>query len=451
MPKTRKLVPPKAKAPSKLETSKAPASSGVPSKSRASEVGAVKATLQDILGPAGALARKLPGYEARPQQLAMAEAVAHAIGTQTHLLVEAGTGTGKSLAYLVPSILAALEMGKRVAVATHTLALQAQLLEKDLPLLKEVMPGRFTAVKVMGRSNYLSLRRLRNAVGDRELLFGAGEDRDQLAMIASLADGLTEGAFSELGFDPKWFIRQEVESDRHDCLGKECPTHSRCFYYRAKARASGAEVVVVNHSLLIIDLMLRAKGAPGILPPYDVLIVDEAHTLEQVASGLLGITVTSGQVDHLLNRISREPRGPDRPAAGLLATSAIEGGIAAVGRARVISEEFFMEIASWRAKDLGGSGRVSGPRTKPGAFALVEALKKLASTLFAGVSHRGVKSLEADLDDEANDDDAGEDRIPELELKFVAAARRCREIAKDLESWLQQSLSQPSVYWVEVR
>jgi ATP-dependent DNA helicase DinG len=140
------------------------------------------ATAADILGPGGAVARAKPGYEVRPQQLAMAEAVARAIETKSHLVVEAGTGVGKSFAYLVPSILAAIEAGQKVVVSTHTISLQEQLLQKDIPLLREVMPP-FAAVLVKGRGNYVSLRRLDAAVQRAGTMFQDPEESDQLAQI----------------------------------------------------------------------------------------------------------------------------------------------------------------------------------------------------------------------------------------------------------------------------
>ena len=151
-------------------------------------ISAPPAAVRDVLGPGGAIARHLDGYEARPQQLAMAEAVAEAIASRSHLVVEAGTGTGKSLAYLVPAILAAVASGKKVVVATHTIALQEQLVGKDLPFLRSVMPRPFNAVLVKGRGNYVSLRRLETAIGRRATLFpDESEEAGQLARLREWA------------------------------------------------------------------------------------------------------------------------------------------------------------------------------------------------------------------------------------------------------------------------
>jgi ATP-dependent DNA helicase DinG len=153
-----------------------------------------------ILGPGGAIARRLPSYEHRPEQLAMAAAVARAIEGPGHLVVEAGTGVGKSFAYLVPAIQATADPKKKVVVSTHTIALQEQLLHKDIPFLRSVMPQEFSAVLVKGRSNYISLRRLDVAVQRQDALFQRPEEFDQLATIRMWSRRTGDGSRSDLDF-----------------------------------------------------------------------------------------------------------------------------------------------------------------------------------------------------------------------------------------------------------
>src|SRR4051812_34930373 len=184
-----------------------------------------------ILGQDGAVARRLPHYEPRPEQLQMAEAVAGAMESRGHLMVEAGRGVGKSFAYLVPAILAAAESGKKVVVSTHTISLQEQLLDKDLPFLRSVMPTEFTAVLVKGRSNYISLRRLDAAVGRAEGTFARIEEHDQLAEVRMWAGQTRDGSRSDLGFTPLPSVWDAVASENGNCLGKSCPRHKECFYY----------------------------------------------------------------------------------------------------------------------------------------------------------------------------------------------------------------------------
>ena len=280
----------------------------------------------EILGPSGRIAARLePRYEERPEQLEMAAAVAEAIRRRRHLIVEAGTGVGKSFAYLAPAILAAIGELKdyefkprrkaaddddgaaadekpvypRIVVSTHTITLQEQLIAKDLPLLQSVMPQEFTAVLVKGRGNYLSLRRMEAAVSRAASLFHTPEEFEQLRELVQWSKQTGDGSLSDLEFRPLPTVWDELASDHGNCMGRNCPTYKDCFYYRARRRAQNAQVLVVNHALFFSDLALRREGA-SILPNYDIVIFDEAHTLEAVAGDHLGLGVGAGSIDYLL-------------------------------------------------------------------------------------------------------------------------------------------------------
>src|SRR5208283_1155281 len=198
----------------------------------------------EILGPAGRIAARLANYEHRDEQLTMADAVAAAIEDRHHLVVEAGTGVGKSFAYLVPAILATGEKPKsdeeaarrRVVISTHTISLQEQLLAKDLPLLRSVMPTEFTAVLVKGRHNYLSLRRMRNALSRAAGLFSEEEEYEQIRQIEAWSRETTDGSLSSLSYKPSPAVWEEVASDSTNCMGRKCPTFAACFYYQARRR-----------------------------------------------------------------------------------------------------------------------------------------------------------------------------------------------------------------------
>ena len=259
-----------------------------------------------ILGDGGAVARRLPGYEARPQQLAMAEAVADAIAARSHLIVEAGTGVGKSFAYLVPAILDAVAARKKVVVSTHTISLQEQLLLKDIPFLQGVIPSPFDAVLVKGRGNYLDLRRLRSAMEKGRSLFDREEEVRQIKLVGEWAGTTRDGSRSDLDFQPLPVVWDEVQSDRDNCQGKKCPTYRECFYHAARRRMEAAHLIIVNHAVYLTDLALRREGA-NFLPDHDVAIFDEAHTLEGVASDHLGETIAIGQVEDLLARVAKLP------------------------------------------------------------------------------------------------------------------------------------------------
>ena len=238
-------------------------------------------TSAEILGPEGRIAARLANYERRDEQLQMAEAVAQAIQTQRHLLVEAGTGVGKSFAYLVPAILAVAQepatgpQPRRVVISTHTISLQEQLLSKDIPLLRAVIPLEFTAVLVKGRSNYLSKRRLKNAVRRSDSLFGGSEEVDQLRHLMRWSEAITDGSLADLDYRPLPSVWEEVESDHGNCLGRQCPTYNDCFYYQARRRAQNAQILVVNHALFFSDLALRRSGAREPIPPTWMAILEK--------------------------------------------------------------------------------------------------------------------------------------------------------------------------------
>lgn len=379
-------------------------------------------TISSILGPKGAIARRLANYESRRQQLDMAEAVAQAIAEPHHLMVEAGTGVGKSFAYLVPAIQAATAQNDfRVVISTHTISLQEQLIHKDIPFLQEVMPQKFNTVLVKGRSNYISLRRLRGAGERQSATFADDKSLVQLQQIDQWSRKTKDGSKSDLSFQPLPGVWDQVESDSGNCLGRKCADFERCFYFKARKQVQGAHLLIVNHAMFFSDLALRRMGA-GILPDYDVAIFDEAHTLEDVASEHLGLQINRSTIEFQLNKLMH-PRG-DR---GLLVYHFHEAkeAVVQVGRARSAAERFFNDVSSWHFRQPGGSGRVRQPRIV--ADCLSEELLKLATRL-------------NDLSDNLED---------EHKIELIAVAGRCQGLANGIQQWLGQELEQ-QVYWVEV-
>ena len=194
----------------------------------------------------------------------MAQAVAEAIGGRHHLMVEAGTGVGKSFAYLVPAIQAAIaNKDCRVVISTHTISLQEQLMRKDIPFLQGVMPDEFRAVLVKGRSNYLSKRRLRVAQQRGTTLFGDSGSADALQHIGQWSRQTQDGSRSDLSFIPPTGIWDLVESDHGNCLGRNCPFHAECFYFKARRSVYGAQILVVNHALFFSDLARQVNLSRG--------------------------------------------------------------------------------------------------------------------------------------------------------------------------------------------
>lgn len=382
-------------------------------------------TPAEILGPQGRIAARMKNYEHRQEQLQMAEAVADAIARRHHLIVEAGTGVGKSFAYLVPAILAVAgeraegEPRRRIVISTHTISLQEQLVRKDIPFLNAIMPVEFTAVLVKGRGNYLSLRRLQNALKRAGSTFSQEEEFEQLRLIHDWSQTTGDGSLSDLEYRPLSQVWDEVASDNGNCMGRKCPTYKDCFYYRARRRISNAQILIVNHALFFSDLAVRREGG-AILPKYDAVVFDEAHTVEDVAGDHLGLGLSSGQVDYTLNKLYN-----DRTNRGLLVHHGMGDAQQQVMECRYRADDFFGEIHDWLTSHREGNGRVHSPGIVRNT--LTEGLKKLAGTV-----RKHGQNLKA----------------PEDRQDLSAAANRLAGLADGFQQWCEQRL-EDSVYWVE--
>jgi predicted DnaQ family exonuclease/DinG family helicase len=253
-------------------------------------------TLVAMLSPGGVLAENFPGYEHRPQQIEMLRAVTQALNGGYQILAEAGTGTGKSLAYLLPAIYFCVRNGRPVVVSTNTINLQDQLFNKDIPDLKRILPTDFRAALLKGRSNYLCLRRL--AIFRRSKPLEAYEVQVLVKIFAWLP--VTEtGDRAELPLrERELAVWSKVQAEQETCLGDRCPhlRKGRCFLYRARNHAEAAHIIVVNHALLLSDMMVSNM----VLPEYHHLVVDEAHHLEARATEQLGFDVNRSQAYSLL-------------------------------------------------------------------------------------------------------------------------------------------------------
>jgi ATP-dependent DNA helicase DinG len=378
-------------------------------------------SVETILGPDGAIARLLPDFETRPQQVAMAKAVADAIAERRHLMVEAGTGVGKSFAYLVPAIQAALgQQDCRVVVSTHTIGLQEQLIRKDIPFLQSVLPP-FRAVLVKGRGNYISLRRLRVAQQRANSLLSETIAVEQLTRIGRWSRVTTDGSRSDLDFQPLPTVWDLVESDTGNCLGRDCRDYEQCHYFKARKGIHAAHLLVVNHALFFSDLALRQVGA-GMLPDYKVVIFDEAHTLEDVAADHLGLHIGQGRVDYLLNKLHHPHRGK-----GLLALRGDDEALRQWEATRQAATEFSRRVGDWLDTQRGGNGRVRQPNIVDNS--LSEELRKLASNL-----NRLAKPMSSD----------------EEKIEFTAVAQRCDALGLAIDQWLGQEM-EGQVYWIEAQ
>jgi ATP-dependent DNA helicase DinG len=387
----------------------------------------VSELIETALGPGGLVAKHLKSYEQRPEQLAMARAVAAAFAAPHHLLVEAGTGVGKSFAYLVPAIYQATREKRRVVVSTYTISLQEQLIEKDLPLLKEALGEDFTAVLVKGRSNYLCIRRLDRALRHAANFFEIDALRRELRRLADWALETADGSLADLSPPPDPRVWDRACSESSSCRGRKCEHQERCFYQRARRRVHRANVLVVNHALFFSDLAIRASGATGILPAFDFLVFDEAHNIENVACDQLGIGVSSSQVDWLLNAIWRPKR-----RKGLLATVPLDVDATkrACEDAARAAADFFDALAGWLESGRSPSGRILGPDV-------------VRDTLSPALEH-----LARELGGLAKNASEGEDQD-----ELASYADRARGLAEAVATFIKQSYGEGqgsgAVYWVE--
>jgi len=312
-----------------------------------------------LLAPGGPVSREHPAYEDRPTQRDLARQVAGAYNEGGVRLAEAGTGTGKTVAYLIPAILWAARNGERTVVSTNTINLQEQLVGKDLPFLRRALGQTFTFALVKGRGNYVSIRRAQAAAATAELLLDTGQAAELESLLAWL-EHTRDGSLQDLPFEPTPEVWDEVVSDSDACLRARCPHFKECFYQRARRDAAAADVLVVNHHLLFSDIAVRRPQqnytAPAVLPPYQRLILDEAHNLEDAATEHLGASISRRGLLRLLGRLDRRGKGllPAVQArlraaeADLLRQEALQElddvVRPALDRARELTSEFFSRL-----------------------------------------------------------------------------------------------------------
>ena len=378
----------------------------------------------------GPLSKVLKEWEPRQQQVEMAEAVANALESKGQLLVEAGTGVGKSFGYLVPAIRRIVDHGETVVVSTNTITLQEQIVQHDAPILHEAFGGGFETVLVKGRANYISLRRLRRAQSQRATLLHDSKGIEQLAEIEQWVQATVDGSKSSLPFLPRGDVWELVKSDGSRCLGRKCPTYEDCFYQKARRSMERGNLLVCNHALFFSDLALRMRGA-GFLPRYDHVIFDEAHAIEDVAADHFGDSISENQVEYFFRSLL--PVSRKRMTKGFLHLLAAKGNktellsqcVDLVHHCREQSQTFFDTLVQWKLDFAPSNGRVSTP-------AVVE--DSLSGPLLELGKHLSL--LRESLDDDAEAIEAG------------GFAMRAMDMAGACSSLLAQSRS-GCVYAVE--
>ncbi|MBL7216015.1 MAG: helicase [Phycisphaerae bacterium] len=295
---------------------------------------------EKLLGPAGLIACQWTDFESRPEQLEMARHVQKALRGSFHLAVEAGTGIGKSFAYLAGAIDQALRQQGKVIISTYTINLQEQLIQKDIPFLRDILPEQFTARLAKGRNHYLCKRRLEYALKRQMSLFE--DDPDALIRVAEWARETTDGSSSDLPFVPPMNVWQAVQSEHGNCKGRKCPYFSKCFYWRTRRQLETADIIVANHALLFSDLVLKQSGV-GVLPDYQSIIIDEAHNIEHVAEDHFGIRISQFSIAYLLDRLFH----PKKRKGILSFQKNAEQARQLVKKCRQAMQVFFAQVQAW--------------------------------------------------------------------------------------------------------
>jgi len=379
----------------------------------------------------GALAAVLDGYQQRNSQTEMAVAIADAINYQENLIAEAGTGTGKTFAYLVPAILS----GQKTIISTGTKNLQDQLFKKDLPLIRKAVTVPFVAALLKGRSNYLCRYRLNNAW---ESTFGFGKkEAAALQKIKSWGNRTKTGDIGEMSevseSSPIWYL---ATSTADNCLGQDCPDFKDCFLMKARKQAQEADLLVVNHHLLCADWSIRDGGFGELLPKAKTIIVDEAHQLAETASNFLGMHIGGKQLIDLANDALMEyfKDATDLPDL----RTACEALELAVKDARLV---FGVELKRGEWQEITGNSKI-----QDGLTVVQDKLTALRKQLMLAsvkskeldLCYQRANNLSAQLDELMNDDSARWIRWYETHRKTFTLSRSPLEVAKEFQAFMQQ-------------
>lgn len=432
------------------------------------------AASQQLLGPGGLVASALEGYEHRPQQLKMLQAVVDAFNDETTLTVEAGTGTGKSLAYLIPAVNWAVRNNERVIVATHTINLQEQLVGKDLPLLAGKVGREITTALVKGRGNYVCQRKAGQARAQPAQLIADDLSRE-LTDLLDWVDKTKDGSLGDLAVRPRAEVWEQVVSENDNCLRARCPHYSTCFFYTARRNAALADVVVVNHHLLMADLALRAELGSytqnAVLPPAQRIIIDEAHHLEDVSTNYFGMRASLAAIERVLGRLQSATAAQKGVLPALMvqleSIELPEDQIIAEGAVRVIEERLLARRAGLLATAqetfmhlLVGFEGLLGQGIEPGREHKLRIVPRVRAGSYWSLVENGLQRLATALADYAEDfmplrerletlGEESEKRVLSLATEVRALQGRIAALATSLNAFVQDDDKQCK--WIEAR
>jgi ATP-dependent DNA helicase DinG len=403
--------------------------------------------VEQIFSPKGILSRS-PNFEFRPEQQQMAVAVARALENREHLAVEAGTGVGKSLAYLIPAILHAAKHKKKAVISTHTINLQEQLIEKDLPLLQQILPA-FSFTMLKGRANYLCTRRLQKARQQAASLFTSSETQE-LERIYEWSKKTGDGSLSDFEIEPDAKVWGMVCSERGLCSPKMCgqgsefakqDQNSLCFYQRARQRMLSSDVLVLNHTLFFTLLgTLEEDVEGGILFRNDFVVFDEAHTMESVSSKHIGLSLSNGQLRYALQRLWNP-----NTKKGLLGTMGHGSRQSLVNELLQEADDFFHKVEAAceelrhaaRARSFGG-GEMALARKRDWTELRIRQPELVSDNLSLPIQR--LREAVSDMIKTSADNDLG--------MELMECNRRLSELREGVAMFLSHS-AEDHVYWVE--
>lgn len=377
-------------------------------------------SLEDIFGSGGVFSKRLANYEARQEQKEMAAAIESALQKRTNAVIEAGTGIGKSFAYLVPAIIYACQKGGRILISTFTINLQEQLINKDIPFLADHLNFDFQAHLAKGRGNYLCKRRLEFAkINNSNVFDQAGMELDD---IYNWAKTTSDGSLSSMDVFPSSAVWDLVKSEHGNCKGRKCQHNKECFYQKARRQLEKANIIVANHALLLSDLILKSNDIPqSILPEYKSIIIDEAHNIESVAEEHFGIDISSFGISFLLSGIynTKTKRGLLKPSD--------DAAIEIVKQCTEQAKIFFRNVSNWYDQNSKNDSKRCPPKFV--SDNLSEHFKQLRAQLNL--------KLKTTVSEDAK-------------FEIQRAMDRIKNFQKDINDFIEQTSSKSQIYWVEL-